>query len=301
VVFRAYKKVSKKGDFDMSRIKLAALGLLLITFYACNSRNEETANQQPPAVAQPPQPEVQQPVPEPVAPAPAVKKEVQAPRKANRQTNTELKTPVQSSVPQNSPVAPANAPQAQPEHHAAVPAAPPKPPEPKFATVPSGTEIAVRLQDALDSGVNQTGESFRAILDKDIKVDGVVVAPRGSVLEGKLSHVERSGRVQGRATMSMQLTNLVIGNEPYALQTQVITTEAESTKTKDATKVGLGAGLGAAIGAIAGGGKGAAIGAAVGAGAGGATVVATRGKEVHFDSESKVTFVLSREISVKLR
>jgi hypothetical protein len=291
----------------MSRIKFATLGLLLITFFACSSRKEETTNQQPPAVAQPAQQsEVQQAppeaAPETAAPAPSKNREVQAPRKINKPTKAEAKAPVQSSVPQNSPVAPANTPKPEPERQAnATPVTPPKPPEPKFATIPSGIEIPVRLQDALDSGVNQTGEGFRAILDKDIKVDGVVVAARGSVLEGKLSHVERSGRIQGRATMSMQLTSLTIANEPYALQTQVITTEAESTKKKDATKVGVGAGLGAIIGAIAGGGKGAAIGGAVGAGAGGATVVATRGQEVHFDSESKVTFVLSREISVKLR
>jgi hypothetical protein len=304
-VFRAYKKVSTKGDFDMSRIKFAALGLLLITFFACSSKKEETTNQQPPAVAQPAQqPEVQQAaqeaVPETSAPAPSENREVrQTSRRANKQTKTEATAPAQSSLPGNA-AAPANPPRPEPERQATA-TPPPKPPEPKFATIPSGTEILVRLQDALDSGVNQTGDGFRAILDKDIKVDGVVVAARGSVLEGKLSHVERSGRIQGRATMSMQLTSLMIGNEPHALQTQVITTEAESTKKKDATKVGVGAGLGAVIGAIAGGGKGAAIGAAVGAGAGGATVAATRGQEVHFDSESKVTFVLSREISVKLK
>jgi hypothetical protein len=129
----------------------------------------------------------------------------------------------------------------------------------------------------------------------------VEIQARGSIVEGKLSHVEQSGRIEGRATISLQLTNLLIGNEPYALQTQIITTEAESTKKKDATKVGVGAGLGAVIGAIAGGGKGAAIGAAVGAGAGGATVAATRGKEVHFDAESKLTFALGREVRVKLK
>jgi hypothetical protein len=97
--------------------------------------------------------------------------------------------------------------------------------------------------------------------------------------------------------MSLQLTSLLIGKEAYDLQTDIITKEAESTKKKDATKVGIGAGLGAAIGAIAGGGKGAAIGAAVG----GATVVATRGKELHFDVEQKFVFVLRRDVNVKLR
>jgi hypothetical protein len=292
----------------MSRIKFAALCLLLISFSAC-SKKDETTNQQPPAVVQPAQqPELQQTpqasVPEAAAVPPSENKAIpQAPKKSTSLKKAEQQAPAQSAVPQNSaPTAPARSVQPEPERRtaAATPAAP-KPPEPQFATIPSGAEISVRLQDALDSSVNQTGDAFRAILDRDIKVDGIVVAPRGSIVEGKLSHVERSGRVQGLAAMSMQLTNLMIGNESHALQTQIISTEAESTKKKDATKVGVGAGLGAVIGAIAGGGKGAAIGAAVGAGAGGATVVATRGKEVHFDAESKLTFVLNREVSVRIK
>ncbi len=294
----------------MSRIKFAALGVLLITFLACSSRKDETTNQQPPAVAQPSQQSELQQAPQENAPqaavvAPSENKTIQqAPRKSTRQTKAEPKAPVQSAIPKNNePVASASSypPQPEPERRAAAMPVAPKQPEPRFATIPSGAEIPVRLQDALDSGVNQTGDAFRAILDKDLKVDGIVVAPRGSIVEGKLSHVERSGRVQGLAAMSLQLTNILIGNEPYALQTQVIATEAESTKKKDVTKVGVGAGLGAIIGAIAGGGKGAAIGGAVGAGAGGATVLATRGKEVHYDAESKLTFALSREVSVKLK
>jgi hypothetical protein len=175
------------------------------------------------------------------------------------------------------------------------------PPKPKFATIAEGTKISVRLQDALDSSVNQSGDTFRTILDKDIVVDGQVVAPRGCILEGKLSNVKRSGRVEGRASMTLQLTSLAVGEQTYALQTDILSFEAESTKKKDATKVGIGAGIGAVIGAIAGGGKGAAIGAAVGGGAGGATVLATRGDEVKFEPEAAFSFALQNSVSVRLQ
>ena len=183
----------------------------------------------------------------------------------------------------------------------AEPAAPPKPPEPKFATLARRHKASGRLDQALDSAVNKTGDTFSAILDKDIVVDGTVVAPRGSVLDGKLSNVTRSGRVEGLATMSLQLTSLTVGKQTYPLQTETLSFEAESTKKKDATKVGIGAGIGAVIGAIAGGGKGAAIGAAVGGGAGGAAVIATRGKEVKLDAEQAFSFVLRNSISIKLQ
>jgi hypothetical protein len=166
-------------------------------------------------------------------------------------------------------------------------------------TIPAGTDIHVRLQDPLDSSVNQNGDTFRTILDEDIAVNGNIVASRGSTLEGRLSNVSRSGRVEGRATMSLRLVSLNVGAQSYPLQTQVLAFEAESTTKKDATKVGIGAGIGAVIGAIAGGGKGAAIGAAVGGGAGGATVLATRGKEVKFDSEQQFIFKLSEDVDIR--
>ena len=171
--------------------------------------------------------------------------------------------------------------------------------KPKYVAIPSGTALQVRLLDPLDSSVNKSGDTFRAILDQDIDVNGRILASRGALLEGRLSNVAQSGRVEGRAKMGLQLVSLDIGGQAHPLQTNVLSFEAESTKKSDATKVGIGAGIGAAIGAIAGGGKGAAIGAAVGGGAGGATVLATRGKEVKFDPEQKFSFTLSEDVNVQ--
>ncbi len=281
----------------MARIKYALLGLTLIAIIGCSKANRETSEQQPPAAPQ--QPAVQ---PAPPQPAPESTPQIATPEPA-KPARTAKKPQVAKST---TPKATAPAPEAEPEaapaaSPVAAPPAAPKVRAPRYATIPSGTSIQVRLQEPLDSSVNKAGDTFRAILDQDIDVDGTVIAPRGSILEGKLSQVERSGRVSGRASMSMQLVSLLVDGQTYALQTEILAFEAESTKKKDATKVGIGAGLGAVIGAIAGGGKGAAIGAAVGAGAGGATVVATRGKEVQLEAEHKLTFALQRDVSVKLQ
>lgn len=283
----------------MSRLKYALLGLILVAFAGCKPASQDQAAQQPPAQPAVQQPEAQQ-APEPTQ-APAAQ---QSPVQAARQTGTVRQPAQKAAAPaQQTPAVPvqsasnvaptAVAPAAAPE--------PVKPPEPKFVTLPSGTPINVRLDSALSTGVNKTGETFRAIVDKDVAVGGKVIAPRGTIVEGKLTNVERSGRVEGRAAMSLQLSNLLLEDQAYALQTDTLSFEAESTKKKDATKVGVGAGIGAVIGAIAGGGKGAAIGAAVGAGAGGATVVATRGKEVVLDAEHQLSFELRRDVSVKLQ
>jgi hypothetical protein len=269
----------------MFRLKFAVLGILLIALIGCGKK-EEAVDQRQPTVNQPSeQPQAQQTPQEsaPVVATPApVTKEVApaASEKTIKEVKAAPKTTSQSAAPER------HEPRAQ---------------APRYATIPAGAEMPVRLQDGLDSSVNKTGETFRAVLDKNIESDGLVIAPRGSMVEGKLSHVVRSGRVQGRAAMSLQLTSISIGKESYELQTEIINKEAASTKKNDATKVGIGAGLGAAIGAIAGGGKGAAVGAAVGGGAGGATVLATRGKEVQFEAEQKFIFTLSRDVKIKIQ
>src|SRR5205807_4213391 len=84
---------------------------------------------------------------------------------------------------------------------------------------------------------------------------------------------------------------LSISTKPYS---QV----AEPTKERDAAIIGGGAGIGAAIGAIAGGGKGALIGAAVGGGAGTGTVLATKGKEIHYSPETRIPFVLANSVEI---
>ena len=179
--------------------------------------------------------------------------------------------------------------------------APPAPTQPRYATLGAGTVIPVRLQDSLDTAVNKTGDTFRAVVDEDLLSGNRVVVPRGSVVEGKLTYVERSGRVKGRAAMSLQLVSMQVDGRTYPLQTEILSFEAEATKSEDATKVGVASGIGAAIGAIAGGGKGAAIGAAVGAGAGGATVAATRGKELQYSPEQQFQFALNEAVQIRLR
>ncbi len=283
----------------MSRVKYILLGLALVALIGCSKANKENTEQQPPAVAQ--QPAVQ-PAPQQAAPAPESTPQVAAPEPSKPQPSTRrpVRAVKKAQVAQSAPPAAETGTQAE-SAPAPEPPQAPKVQEPRYATIPSGTTIQVRLQDPLDSSVNKNGDQFRVILDQDIDVDGTVVAPRGSILEGKVAEAARSGRVQGRASMSLELVNLIIENQSYPLQTEILSFEAESTKKKDAAKVGIGAGLGAVIGAIAGGGKGAAIGAAVGGGAGGATVLATRGKEVKLEAEHKLSFVLQRDVRLRLR
>lgn len=140
----------------------------------------------------------------------------------------------------------------------------------------------------------------KATLEDDLVVDGKLVAPQGNKMVGRLSNVKASGKVQGRATLSVALTSIEVGQEVYGIRTNTLAFEAQGTGTADATKVGIGNGLGAVIGAIAGGRKGAAIGGAIGAGAGTGVVLTTPGKEVKSGIEQLFKFQLDQDVEMQV-
>ena len=288
----------------MSRATVFFCILFLVALAGCSKKGEQAQSPAPPeqqAPAQPASPaqaEAPSTAPE-AAPGqtPAQRGEKNAARKATPAQNprSSASAPASRSAAAGERGVPGAAAPATSE--AATQVAPPAAPQP--LVIPSGTKLNIRLAEALDSGTNKTGDTFQATLDQDVTVDGKIVAPRGTTVTGKPADVKQSGRVQGVAQMSLALNQIRIGDAVYPIQTNVLSFQAETTKNKDAAKVGIGAGIGAIIGAIAGGGKGAAIGAAVGGGAGGATVIATRGKELNFPAEHQFSFTLRSDVTLR--
>ncbi len=195
------------------------------------------------------------------------------------------------------PLEPKSAPAAAPAP-APVPAPDKIKPQPKMV-VPAGTKLRVALLQAVSSDKSRPGDQFLASLTEPIIVDGKTVVPKGTKVRGRVVDAKPSGRVKGRASLELTLTEIVRDEgKSISISTKPYTAVAESTKKRDAAVIGGGAGLGAAIGAIAGGGKGAAIGAAVGGGAGTGTVLATKGKEIHFGAEHPLSFALANSIEI---
>ena len=175
----------------------------------------------------------------------------------------------------------------------------PAPPQPKTVTIPAGTLLSVRVDEALSSSRNQTGDSFRATLDQPLVIDGFVIAERGARIEGRVSEVDPGGRVKGLSRMAVELVRLTTADgQRVRLQTEGFTKQGEKETKKDIAKIGAAAGIGAAIGAIAGGGKGAAIGAAAGGAAGAGGVMATRGAAAELPAETRLSFRLREPITI---
>lgn len=175
-------------------------------------------------------------------------------------------------------------------------------PAPKIITVPAGSRLIVRTVDSISSGKNRPGDMFLLTLDEPLVVNGLVVAPKGSEVIGRVVHVKEPSRVKGRAEIGFTLVQLrpPRSERKFELVTNNFYSRAQATKKRDALIIGAGAGIGTAIGAIAGGGKGAAIGAGAGAAAGTGTVLLTRGKQVVIPSETRFSFQLRRPLEVQV-
>src|SRR5215471_19404811 len=58
-----------------------------------------------------------------------------------------------------------------------------------------GTAIYVRLQQSISSATAQTGESFSAVLDEPLMVNGQTVAPSGAEVKGRVVAARKSGHL----------------------------------------------------------------------------------------------------------
>jgi hypothetical protein len=161
-----------------------------------------------------------------------------------------------------------------------------------------GTIVAVRLDRTLSTVRNRTGDSFQAILDEPVSVDGTEVIPQGTAFSGHVTTSDASGRLEGRAVLAITLDGFDINGRRVPINTSLEKRMTEGHKKRNIEIIGGGTGLGALIGGLAGGGKGAGIGAAVGAGAGTGVAAATGKKEVEIPAETIFHFSLKSPVTI---
>ncbi len=163
----------------------------------------------------------------------------------------------------------------------------------------AGTNMVVRMIDAVDSEVNRVGQTFQASLDEPVRnSNGDTLIPRGADVIVKLVDSKESGKLTGRAELTLDLVSVRVNGQMVDVNTQTVTQESSSRGERTAKVAGGTAAVGAIIGAIAGGGKGAAVGAAAGGAAGAGAQVATKGQRVRIPSETRLTFVLDNPVRI---
>ena len=176
-------------------------------------------------------------------------------------------------------------------------------PKPRSETmiIPAGTSVLASLETRLSTDTNNSGNQFRARTVEPILVNGKVVVPTGAMIHGTLSDVQDSGKIKGRARMTLNYEEIEDARgQMHRISAQPLTLQADSNTKGDVEKIAAGGVLGAIIGGIAGGKKGALIGAGAGAGAGTVIVLATKGDEVVLEPGQKLNIHTVSSTSIVL-
>jgi len=169
------------------------------------------------------------------------------------------------------------------------PPAPRPPAAPVVLTVPAGTQIAVRMIDAINGKTATGGALYRASIDDPVGVGSQIAIPAGADCTVEIVSL------QAGKDLELRLREVNFGGKSYRTSTAYAQVDATGTsKQKSAVKRGVGLGaLGAGIGALAGGGKGAAIGALAGGSVGAVSAAGAKGKQLNVPSETRLIFFLS--------
>lgn len=169
---------------------------------------------------------------------------------------------------------------------------------PSAATlVPAGTQLRVRLNDTISSKESRAGDRFTATVVNPSRYE------EGKV-SGHIRSIRKSGRVQGRTTMSLAFDSVRLKDgRTGTMRAEVLRVyDSDSAKhveeegrvqsgsrgKQTLKRSGIGAVAGAVIGGIAGGGKGAAIGTIVGGAAGAGSIAVEGSKELKIERGTEI-------------
>ncbi len=183
---------------------------------------------------------------------------------------------------------------------------------PNELVVPAGTKVPLALKHAVSTKSAREGDSVYAETTFPVVQDNRVLIPAGTYVQGRISHVQRAGRIKGRAEVLMHFTTLIYpsgytvmlpgavenvpGAEKTSIKGQEGTIRQDSQKGEKIGTVASSAGTGAVIGGLSRGGKGAAIGAGIGGAVGTAIALLSRGNDVKLDAGTTVEMVFQRAV-----
>lgn len=144
-------------------------------------------------------------------------------------------------------------------------------------SIPSATELDVRLQTRLSSKEAMVEDRVEATTMVDLYRGDDLLVPAGSLLVGHVTAVDKATRTDGKGSLTIAFTRLTSNGRTRDVRASVIQAIESDGIKGEVGRVGAGAGVGAIVGGIIGGIKGAMAGILIG---GGGVLVATEGKDV---------------------
>jgi hypothetical protein len=195
---------------------------------------------------------------------------------------------------------------------------------PAFAVdIPAGSHLLLRMQNSINSRTAKPGDYVYLQTATPVAVDGNIVVPIGSYVQGVVAEVNRGGKVKGRAELAIALESLTLASgKQFKFGARVASLEGDpggqqiidrestiqqgSSVGSDVARVIFLTTTGAWIGALStgwahhgSGVNGGAIGAGAGAAAGVATAMFTRGKDVDLRQGSSLDVVFEKPVPLE--
>jgi len=183
------------------------------------------------------------------------------------------------------------------------------------AEIPQGSHVLLKMVNSISTRTASAGDYVYLTTATPIVANGGVVVPVGSYVQGVVTQSTRSGRVKGRAELSIRIESLTLpSGKVVKIAPHLQSVDSEATEQKvdkegavqqggskgtDAARIATTGGMGAAIGGMADRSwKGAGIGAGAGGAVGLATVLLTRGREVELRQGASVDVTFERPVPV---
>jgi len=151
--------------------------------------------------------------------------------------------------------------------------------------VPAGTALMVKLETTLATFSNKAGDPFRGRVTQPVALNGKMVIPAGTMVEGRVTRVSEPRRISGKPTIGILAETLILPTgERFFLDATLVDTDAgrdtdvnqegefkgSGHDRRDQLEAGGGTAGGMLIGGLIGGPPGVLIGGVVGASSTGA-------------------------------
>jgi len=172
-------------------------------------------------------------------------------------------------------------------------------PAPTPLVVPAGTQLSLALTDEVSTKTAKVGDTLRATVVSDVRVDGKLAIAAGTTVAGQVTDVvSGSSKIGGVPRLGMSFDRLELsGNRDVPISGE-ITQKGKSDAARDTVKIVGGAAAGAILGhQVKGGDKGKVIGGLLG-GAIGAVAAQKTGTEVKLAAGTELEIALASQVEI---
>jgi hypothetical protein len=166
-------------------------------------------------------------------------------------------------------------------------------------SLPEGTEMSVRLEQPLSSRTARVEDRFEATVARPVYVDGRIVVPDGSRVQGTVTEVQQAQRPARGGRLNLSFDRLLLDDGTTVdLDARLVQIKEDIGSGGTVKQGAIGAAIGGILGKVLGGTKGAIVGAVLG-GAGGA--ISSSGDDVELPEGTVFELQLERPATVPRR